>query len=102
MRIIAPATLRGFWKRHRDAKRPLEVWLATARAADWQSLQDVRRDFPHADAATTDGGYTVTIFNVKGNHYRLITAIHYTSGCIFIRDFMTHAEYSTNAWKERH
>ena len=102
MRIIAPATIRSYWKRHRDAKRPLEVWLTVARAADWQSLQDVRGDYPHADAATTAGGNTVTIFNIKGNKYRLVAAIHYTTGCVFVRDFLTHADYSTNAWKDRH
>jgi hypothetical protein len=34
------------------------------RAADWQSIDDVRRTFPHADAATVASGATVTIFNI--------------------------------------
>ena len=41
-------------------------------------------------------GATVTIFNIKGNTYRLITAIHYNTRIVFIRDYMTHAEYSKN------
>jgi len=102
MRVIKPATLSGYWARFADARRPLKTWLVEAKAARWQSLDDVRRTFPHADAATVASGATVTIFNIKGNAYRLITAIHYNTGILYIRDFLTHAEYSKNKWKERH
>jgi mRNA interferase HigB len=44
----------------------------------------------------------VTVFNVAGNKYRLIVAIHYRIQTVFIRDFLTHAEYSKQAWKGRH
>lgn len=102
MRVIKPATIRGFWSVHRAARAPLEQWLIAAQAAHWRSIDDVRRTYPHADAARVASGATVTIFNIKGNAYRLITAIHYDSQIVFIRDFMTHAEYSRNKWKERH
>jgi mRNA interferase HigB len=34
------------------------------------------------------------VFDIKGNHYRLIVKIHYNSGRMFIRFVGTHAEYS--------
>lgn len=105
MRIIKPATLTRYWAKHRDARAPLEQWLAAAHAADWRNLEHVRQTFPHADAAAVASGATVTIFNIKGNKYRLIVAIHYRNdgpGIIFIRDFLTHADYSKNTWKDRH
>lgn len=102
MRVIKPATIRGYWARHRDARGPLEGWLATVQAARWRSIDDVRQTYPHADAAQVRSKATVTIFNIKGNAYRLIAAIHYKTGIVFIRDFMTHAEYSRNKWQERH
>ena len=102
MRIIKPTTLKSYWARHRDARPSLEDWLNEARAAKWQNLTEARRTYPSADAATGASGATLTIFNIKGNHYRLITAIHYDRQRIFIRDFMTHAEYSKNRWKDRH
>jgi len=37
-------------------------------------------------------GYT--IFDVGGNNYRLITAIHYNSQHCYIREIWTHSEYS--------
>lgn len=102
MWIVHPATLKSFWTKHRNARGPLENWLETARAAQWRSIEDVRRTYPHADAATVASGATVTIFNIKGNDFRLITAIHYNRQIVFIRDFLTHAQYSKNQWKERH
>jgi mRNA interferase HigB len=102
MHVISPGALRAFWRRHRDAEGALKQWLSDARAARWASLEDVRRAYPHADAVKVTSGATVTVFNIKGNAYRLIVALHYNRQKAFIRDFLTHAEYSKNAWKHRH
>ena len=60
---------------------------------------DTRKTFPHADQVKVKSGKTVTIFNVCGNEFRLITAIHYDHQKVFVLDFLTHAEYSKNTWK---
>lgn len=46
-------------------------------------------------------GRTVTIFNVCGNDFRLITAIHYDRRKVFVLNFLPHSEYSRNHWKDR-
>lgn len=102
MRVIKPATLLAFGNRHREARDALSIWLVSTHAATWKSIADVRVTYPHADAAKVGSGATVTIFNIKGNAYRLIVAIHYSTGIVFIRDFLTHAEYSKGTWKDRH
>jgi mRNA interferase HigB len=102
VRIIKTSTLREFWRKHPAAEQPLKRWLGTARMAAWRSIDDVRRTYPHADAAVVASGNTVTIFNIGGNDFRLVVAIKYRFGTVYIRDFMTHAEYSKGAWKERH
>jgi len=33
------------------------------------------------------------VFNIKGNDYRLIVAMHYHRGMMFVRFVSTHAEY---------
>ena len=73
---------------------PLDAWYRITKKADWHNLADVRLVFPAADAVE---GYTV--FNIKGNAYRLITEINYRTGRIFLRDVLTHAEYSKGVWK---
>jgi len=43
----------------------------------------------------------LTVFNIGGNKFRLITAIHYNRHKIFIRAVLTHTEYTHGTWKRR-
>jgi len=81
--------------RHTDLSEPLDVWYRLAKKARWRSLAEVRQVLPTADAVE---GFTV--FNIKGNAYRLIAEINYRTGRIFLRYVMTHAEYSKGAWRK--
>lgn len=96
MRIIAKKALKGFGEQHANCKGQLDAWYQVASAADWANLEAVRRTYPTADAVGNK-----TVFNIKGNDYRLITAIHYNTGVIYIREFLTHAAYDKGAWKTR-
>jgi mRNA interferase HigB len=87
---VAPASGAGKW---------LEAWRVVVRAADWGSLGDVRRTYPHADPVKVASGRTVTVFNVCGNNYRLVVAIHYDKRRVYILRLLTHAEYSKGTWK---
>ena len=100
MRIIKPATVREFAREHSDAATGLRRWLEVAHAARWQKLHDVRLSFRSADEVRVVSGRTVVVFNIAGNKYRLITAIHYNLGKVFVLRFMTHGEYSKDRWKD--
>lgn len=50
--------------------------------------------FPHADAVER-----LTVFNIKGNHYRLIVRLRYDIQIIFIKRLLTHADYDRGDWK---
>jgi mRNA interferase HigB len=75
--------------------RPL-AWYRIAAKADWKSLAEVRKTYPHADLVGDK-----TVFNIRDNEYRLITTIQYNMGKIFIREILTHAEYDVGTWKKR-
>jgi mRNA interferase HigB len=94
LHIISRKKLLEAGEQHADLAKPLDVWYRIAKKADWKSLMEVRRVFPTADAV---GRFTV--FNIKGNTYRLITEINYQTGRIFLRHVLTHAEYSRGEWK---
>ena len=102
MRVIKRTTLAIYWRKHPRAESSLRKWLDIVETAHWQSIQDVRRTFPHADAAVVASGNTVTIFNVGGNDFRLIVSVKYKWGVVYVRDFLTHADYSKGAWKKKH
>jgi mRNA interferase HigB len=95
LHVISRKKLLDAAEKHGDLREALDVWYRISKKAEWENLMDVRRVFPTADAV---GKFTV--FNIKGNAYRLITEINYQTGRIFLRHVLTHAEYSKGAWKE--
>ena len=50
------------------AKNAKKRWYRVAKSANWKNIMDVKEVRPDADFVD---GYTV--FNIKGNNYRLIT-----------------------------
>lgn len=101
VRVIKPSRIRQHAKDYPDAKMALLGWLRIARRASWGSLQDVRKDMPHADGVDVYSGRTVTVFNIGGNKYRLITSIVYRSYTVYVLRFLTHKEYNTEKYKEQ-
>jgi mRNA interferase HigB len=95
VRIISRKALRDFSNKHLDAETPLDDWYRTAKRANWISIMEVRKTYPH-----TDGVGDFTVFNIGGNKYRLATYINYRSRRIYIRHVMTHEEYSREDWKK--
>ena len=89
MRVVAKRTLREFWERYADSKAALESWYKEAKKATWQSPQEVKKEYP--SASIIEGNRV--IFNIKGNHYRLIVKINYPFQIVWIRFIGTHAEY---------
>jgi len=82
-------------KRFADARSPLQVWMETVTQAKWSSLEDVRKAFPSAGMIGK-----LAIFNVKGSHYRLIVRMEFASQRVYVKEFLTHAEYNREAWKK--
>ncbi|HEY9693375.1 MAG TPA: type II toxin-antitoxin system HigB family toxin [Oculatellaceae cyanobacterium] len=94
MHIISRKRLLTFCQQHADAFTPIDDWFRTAKAANWENFNDVRQIYPSADAV---GNFTV--FNIKGNDYRLVVSINYEIQIIFIKYVLTHSEYNKEKWK---
>jgi mRNA interferase HigB len=101
MRTIKPSTLVAWATKHGKAAPALLHWFKVTKKAKWKTITDVRRDFPHADLVRVGSLKPVIVFNLGGNNYRLITAIHFNQGRVYLLDFLTHAEYSKDTWKNR-
>jgi mRNA interferase HigB len=99
MRVISPKRLEEFWTAHAKAKAPLGRWMKEACSAEWESFEDTRGAFPHADQVKVKSKRLVTIFSAGGNDYRIITAIHYNRQRIYILRILTHSEYDKGEWK---
>ncbi len=94
MHVISRKRLLEFSKIHADASASLDTWYRAALGAKWENLVEVRTAYPSAD-----GVEKYTVFNIKGNDYRLIAEINYRSKIIFVRHILTHAEYDKGKWK---
>ncbi len=100
MRIIKIPFLVAATSKYPKAKKWIENWCSIVKKVHWQSIQDVKATYPSADTVSVESGGRVVVFNVCGNDYRLVAAIHYNRGIVYTLRFLTHADYSKNKWKK--
>ncbi len=79
-----------FCKKHADALEPLEQWVRIVEAAQWKMHSDLKADFSSADYV----GKRRYVFDIKGNHHRIIGLVIFFEGAVDIRFIGTHAEYT--------
>ena len=60
------------------------------------NFAQLREMFPNADQVDNK-----TVFNIGGNKYRLIAALHYNRARVYVRVILTHREYDKGTWKSR-
>jgi mRNA interferase HigB len=89
MRIIAKKTLRDFWLIHPDSEEALKIWYHDTEKAIWQTPNDIKKSNSTASFLKDNR----VVFNIKGNHYRLIVRVNYDYGILWIRFVGTHAAY---------
>lgn len=89
MRIISKKKIRDYSRDNAQAELPLLEWYLKMQAIQAHNLNDLKKVFNSVDSVND-----YTVFNIGGNKYRLITAIHYNTQLCYIRSIWTHAEYS--------
>jgi mRNA interferase HigB len=94
MHLISISKLREDAAQYPGMEKQIQKWYKVTQQAEWQNLEDVRQSFKDAEAV---GNFTV--FNIKGNAYRLIVGIDYERQLIYYKYFLTHAEYDKDRWK---
>jgi mRNA interferase HigB len=94
MHVITYKRLREFCESHADSCEALDEWFKVASKARWHNLVEVQAVLASAEAV---GNFT--IFNIRGNRYRLIMSIDYERQIIYTKYVLTHAEYNMDKWK---
>jgi mRNA interferase HigB len=89
VRIISKKYLIQFWELHRESEQPLKAWYDEAVKANWRSPQEIKEQYRSASFIANNR----VVFNIKGNDYRLIVAIAYRFGALYIKFIGSHAEY---------
>jgi len=88
VRVISNKALTDFAALHPASEDPLQAWRRIVEASTFRGFAELRRTFNSVDRV---GDFYV--FDIGGNKYRLITAIHFNRQVIFIRHVFTHAQY---------
>ncbi len=90
LRVISRGTLRDFWEAgHADAKGPLQAWFAEVSRAKWRGMADIKRRYPHCSVIDKER----VVFNIGGNHYRLVVKLWFPGQCGWVKFVGTHREY---------
>ena len=95
MVVVGTDVVEAYFRDHvgyrgiKAARAQYEAWLAIVSRARWRNPEEVKAS--HPKASILKGGRVV--FNIKGNDFRLVAAIHYAAGVLAIRFFGTHADY---------
>ena len=94
MRVISRKALQDFAEDNRLDSAPFDAWFRIVTKADFPHFAALRATFGSVDTA---GEYF--IFDIGGNKYRIIAAIHFNTQKLYVRHVLTHAEYEK--WKAR-
>ena len=94
MHVITRKRLIEFADTHPETRSSLTHWYQLMKNNHFSNFAHLRDTFPAADHVGK-----LTVFNIGGNKVRLIAAIHYNRGKIYIRAVLTHAEYDEQRWR---
>jgi mRNA interferase HigB len=76
-------------KGQRAVKTALAAWFHEVQRARWRDSAELKHSYATASVVTSNR----VVFNIKGNDYRLVTAVNYVRQIVFIKCIGTHAEY---------
>lgn len=89
MRVVTFSRIKEYSKSIPITRTALEEWYYKTKKAEWQSLIDIKKTFNTVDYV----GNSRFVFNIKGNHYRLVAIVIFASQKVYIRFIGTHSEY---------
>jgi mRNA interferase HigB len=88
MHVISKKPLEVFWKKHPAARVPLEAWYKLLGLSTFANYLEVKQTFNTADYVPP-----FIVFDIAGNNFRIISAVHFNQQKLYIRGVFTHAEY---------
>ena len=94
MKLISNRVLREFAQVHADAAQPLQDFRVLVEKGPYTNFSQLKATF-----ASVDKVGERFVFNIGGNKYRLIAAISFQAGLVWVKAVLTHKEYDKGHWK---
>jgi len=92
MHLVTNKRLLEFSAKYPQAHASLQEWRRIVEARSFANFAELKATFNATDKV---GAYY--LFDVGGNKYRIVAAVHFNTQRIYIRAVMTHKEY--DSWK---
>lgn len=90
MRVVGLSVLVEFVQKHTDAEKRISAWLKEVKSAGWSSPQDIRNRYSSASFLPN----SIVIFNIKGNHYRVVVKVAFKTEVVLVQWAGSHADYA--------
>ena len=89
MRIVTFRAIKEYVEKDSNAAIALYEWYYKVKKTNWNNLLELKKDFNSVDYV----GNERYVFNIKGNHYRVVCIIIFASKKVYIKFIGTHSEY---------
>lgn len=89
MHIISFKILREYSDKEPKSRTAFIEWHKKAKKADWHNFADMKKSFNSVDNIGNDR----FVFNIKGNHYRIVALVIFDIQKIYIRWVGNHNDY---------
>jgi mRNA interferase HigB len=93
--VIAKSAFREFWERYPDSQDALEVWYKLLRQGEFKNFAELKAIFGSVDFVQPD----FLVFDIRGNHYRIVVSVNFVYKTIWIKHVLTHKEY--DLWRAK-
>jgi mRNA interferase HigB len=90
MHIMGREVLEDFCKGFPERRKWIENWIADVERSQWTTPQDIKDRYASASFLPD----RIVVFNVKGNHARLVVQIAFNTQTVFVKWAGSHAEYT--------
>ena len=88
MHVISKKALTAFCEKHQTAETALNAWHQIMEASTFENFAQLKQTF-----SAVDWVKPYVVFDIAGNHFRLICVFHFNKQRVYIRHVFTHSEY---------
>ena len=77
----------------------MKAWFKAASSGSFRNLPELKGTFGNVDYVS-GGRSGLYVFNIGGNKYRLVAAVHFNTQRMFVRRVLSHSQYDKGDWKK--
>ena len=95
MHLISNKRLRAFGEEHPGVAGQLQTWRKLVEKIGPKNYAELKAAFGAVDVVGD-----LFVFDIKGNHFRVVCGIDFNTQRCYVKHVMTHADYDRGKWKK--